>query len=113
MTRIARRSACVLRMPSAHSIVSVTAAGVEVEYMEERWRLLAGEERAASLVLEDLLNAHVRLTLEEYGFLKAGLTYNLAQMSYKRAVGTLLQDVTLVRGYECNLPILKSVKLSE
>lgn len=85
---------------------AMTAATAEVEYISERWRALGAEDRSASLMLEDLLNAQSRLADAEYGFLNAGLTYNLAQMNYKKAVGTLLQDeqVVLSRNCTCNLP---------
>jgi len=80
----------------------------EVEYIRERWRLLPGEDRAASLVLEDLLSAQERLTESEFGFLSAQLTYNLALTSLKRATGTLLQyeDVHTARACVDCLPTL-------
>ena len=96
---------------------AMVAADTEVEYIEERWKLLADEDRSASLILEDLLAAQVRLGDAEYGFLTAGLNYNQSQMNYKKAVGTLLQEerITLTRGYEGNLPsqILRKSTLFE
>lgn len=85
---------------------AMDAANTEVQYLSERWKALGGEDRSASLMLEDLLNAQARLADAENGFLNAGLTYNLAQMNYKKAVGTLLQDesVAVCRNCNCCLP---------
>jgi len=85
---------------------SMQAAGAEVNYISERWKALGGEDRAASLMLEDLLSAQTRLADAEFGFLSSSLSYNLAQMNYKKAVGTLLQDerVQVSRNCNCNLP---------
>ncbi len=85
---------------------AMQAAAVEVEYISERWKTLGGEDRSAALMLEDLLNAQNRLADAEFGFLNAGLTYNLAQMNYKKAVGTLLQDeqVSISRNCNCRMP---------
>ena len=85
---------------------SMQAAAAEVNYISERWKALGGEDRAASLMLEDLLSAQTRLADAEFGFLNSSLTYNLAQMNYKKAVGTLLQDerIQVQRDCKCNLP---------
>ena len=57
-------------------------------------------------MLEDLLNAQTRLNDAEFGLLNAMLTYNLAQMNYRKAVGTLLQEeaVNICRNCNCQLP---------
>lgn len=85
---------------------AMDAAATEVEYISQRWKALGGEDRSASLMLEDLFNTQARLADAEFGFLSSELTYNLSQMNYKRAVGTLLQDenVCVGRGCECSLP---------
>jgi outer membrane protein TolC len=70
---------------------AVEAAESEVDYIYSRWQLLAGEDRSASLLLEDLLSAQERLAAEESEFLDAQIRYNLAITNVKRAMGTLLQ----------------------
>jgi outer membrane protein TolC len=71
---------------------SMVAAGQQLEYIEQRWRHLPGEDRDVNLYLEDVLAAQERLAAAEYGFLQAETTYNLSLMNLKRATGTLLQD---------------------
>lgn len=85
---------------------AMDAANAEVQYILERWRALGSADRSAALILEDLLNAQVRLADAEFGFLNSAVTYNLAQTNYKRAVGTLLQDESIgfSRNCDCNLP---------
>jgi hypothetical protein len=85
------------------------AAASEVDYIERRWRLLPGEDRTASLVLEDLLGAQERLTAEEFDFLSAQVTYNLALTSLKKATGTLLQveNVSVARRDDRGIPSLQ------
>ena len=82
------------------------AANSEVEYISERWKALGSEDRSASLMLEDLLNAQSRLADSEFGYLTSSVTYNLAQMNYKKAVGTLLQQefISVCRNCKCCLP---------
>jgi outer membrane protein TolC len=87
---------------------AMEAAQSEVNYITQRWELLPGDDRAASLVLEDLLAAQDRLAIEEFEFLDALVTYNLALMNLKRATGMLLQCERVVVGAadECGLPTL-------
>jgi outer membrane protein TolC len=70
---------------------AMLAAGAEVDYIAERWRLLPGEDRSASLVLEDLLAAQERLAAVEFEFSNAQVNYSLALTNLKRTMGTLLQ----------------------
>lgn len=85
---------------------AMDAARAEVEYLQDRWQLLPGDDRSASLLLEDLLDAQERLTAAEYQFLDTQLSYSLAQMSYKKAIGSLLvtENITADRYCDCYLP---------
>ena len=85
---------------------AMNAAHIEVEYISARWKALGSEDRSASLMLEDLLNAQARLADAELGYLTSSVTYNLAQTNYKKAVGTLLQQefITVCRNCKCCLP---------
>lgn len=85
---------------------AMRAASEQVDYIEQRWRHLAGEERSVNLYLEDLLRAQERLTATEFSFLQAETTYALSLINVKRANGTLLQyeGVEVGRGYESGLP---------
>ncbi len=82
---------------------SMRAAEVEVAFLTQRWKLLPGDDRSVSLLLEDLLNAHERLAEQEFGFLDAQVQYNVALVLLRKATGTLLQSerVTVTRA-ECD-----------
>ena len=85
---------------------AMDAAHEEVDYRKSRWELLPGDDRSASLMLEDLLDAQERLTAAEFEFLEAQTGYSLSQMTYKRAIGTLLiaENITADQFCECYLP---------
>ena len=70
---------------------AMEAAAVEVEYLQDRWQLLPDSDRSAALFLDALLQAQERLNLAESAYLRAQLNYNLSQMSFRKAIGVLLQ----------------------
>ena len=86
---------------------AMRAASEEVDYIEQRWRRLASEDRSGNLYLEDLLRAQERLTAEEFAFLQAETTYALSLINLKRADGTLLEaeGIEVGRGHQNGLPI--------
>ena len=93
--------------------VSMNAAATEVEYITQRWRVLAGVDRSAALLLEDLLVAQEQLAIEEYGFLEAQVNYNLSLTELRRAEGTLLQweGITPAYGTDCHgTPFLEQLR---
>lgn len=69
---------------------ALVAADEQQKSLEERWRLLPGDDRNASLYLEDLLLVQERVTEAEHAFLRAQLTYAAAWIEWKRATGTLM-----------------------
>ncbi len=75
---------------------SLRAAHAEREYLEQRWRLLPGDDRSASFLLEDLLDAQERLAAAEFSFVQAKVDYAKSQMTLKRAMGVLLQHEPVV-----------------
>ncbi len=70
---------------------AVQAAASEVEFIQARWQQLPDTDRAAGLVLEDLLAAQSRMSDEELGYLAAQVNYSMAWINIKRVTGTLLQ----------------------
>jgi outer membrane protein TolC len=70
---------------------SMNAAQAEVDYVHQRWQLFPTADRAASLLLEDLLDAQERLAQEESDFVSAQVNYTFALMKVKRVTGTLLE----------------------
>lgn len=70
--------------------LAAVATLTEVRYLENRWRRLPGDERSASLFLDDLLRAHERLTEEERSYARALVEYNVALLQLRRATSTLV-----------------------
>jgi outer membrane protein len=91
---------------------AMLAAQSEVDYSYQRWQVMAGEDRSASLLLEDLLDAQDRLVIEEYGFALAQRNYTVSQTQLKRATGTLLRQegIEPVRFCQGGLPQLQFQK---
>ncbi|MDA0658599.1 MAG: TolC family protein [Planctomycetota bacterium] len=71
---------------------AILAAEAEMQQLADRWRLLPGDDRSGSLLLEDLLESQQRVNDAEFRFLHAQLNYSLSQMTIKQAMGTLLED---------------------
>jgi outer membrane protein TolC len=69
---------------------SMAAAEADVRYLQRRWELLPGDDRSASFLLEDLLDAQDRLAFEETGLAQAQVDYARSLLELKRATGTLL-----------------------
>jgi outer membrane protein TolC len=87
---------------------AMQAARVDVQYLTERWRWLPGDDRSASFLLSDLLDAQDRLALEQNAYLDAQVAYSLALLELKRKTGTLLQSeqIDIRRGERDGLPAL-------
>ncbi|MBL8827744.1 MAG: TolC family protein [Planctomycetaceae bacterium] len=69
---------------------AMIAARAEVDYLLQRWRLLPGEDRYASMLLDDVLNALDRLISAEGTFAQSQVNYAIALTEYKRAAGLLV-----------------------
>ncbi len=80
---------------------AMNASTVELDYLEKRWEHLPGEDGTASLMLDNLLQAQNRLALNEFNFLTAQVTYNLALWNVKKATGELLQTEQVSWGRAC------------
>jgi outer membrane protein TolC len=72
---------------------SMVATEQESLYLLDRWKVLPGDDRSTSFLLEELLDAQERVADEEEGFVNAQVGYALAFINLKRATGTLLQFV--------------------
>ncbi|QDU99018.1 TolC family protein [Lignipirellula cremea] len=92
--------------------VSMAAADSDVCYLQRRWEELPGDDRAASFLLADLLDAQDRLVLEEFGFSRSHVDYTLSLTRLKRATGTLLQyeEIELVKTEADCLPVIEFQK---
>jgi outer membrane protein TolC len=83
---------------------SMTATQAEVDYLQDRWTRLPGDDRSASFLLEDLLRAQDRLADAEFSFAKAQIAYTMAQVRLKEAMGVLLAKEDLQPG-ELAVPV--------
>ena len=70
---------------------AMTASAAELKHLEQRFERLPGEDGTASLMLDNLLLAQNRLATNEFNFLTAEVTYNLALWNVKKSTGELLQ----------------------
>ncbi len=72
--------------------ISMKAAETDVNYLQRRWEELPGDDRAASFLLEDLLDSQDRFAFEEMGFARAQVDYTVSLTRLNRATGTLLKQ---------------------
>jgi len=91
------------------------AAQADLNYLQRRWELLPGDERAASFALEDLLDAQDRLAFEERSFAETQVEYTLSLTRLNRATGTLLrhEQIHLMRTTDGCLPGVQFEKVPE
>jgi outer membrane protein TolC len=82
--------------------VAMTANQAEVKAIDERWKVFAGDNPNATLFLDNLLDAQVRLATSEHQLAEALATYNLSLISLARAQGTLLQDLQIDTFTHCH-----------
>ncbi|HEY6565522.1 MAG TPA: TolC family protein, partial [Pirellulaceae bacterium] len=89
--------------------LAMRASENEVDFIQERWRLLAGDDRSAGLVLEDLFAAQERLANQEFEYLTAEVQYNLAMVELQKAMGTLLQveGIRASKQDACGIPAIQ------
>ncbi len=70
---------------------AMIATDEELNYLLDRWRLLPGDDRAVSFLLEELLDAQDRQMEAESSFVRAQVAYTISHFSLQRASGSLLQ----------------------
>jgi outer membrane protein TolC len=75
---------------------AMLATDEEVRYLHERWRLLPGEDRAVSFVLEELLDAQDRQMEAEAAYVRAQVEYTISHYRLQHAVGSLLHQTGTV-----------------
>ena len=81
---------------------AMQAAEEEVEHLDQRWRSVPGEERVASYILEELLEAQQRSAIEQFGFVRSQVAHTMALIELRRATGTLLQHEQIVHQRVCD-----------
>ncbi len=70
---------------------AVRASTAQLEQIENRWKLLSGEDENGALVLNNMLLAQARRAKSETAYVSAWIKYNLALIDLKRTTGDLLQ----------------------
>lgn len=73
----------------------VQAREDQLDYLTKRWERLPNEDVTSSLMLENILSAQDRLTLAEYEYLQAQVSYNLSHINLRKATGSLYQYETV------------------
>ena len=91
---------------------SMLAANADTRYWQSRWESLPGDDRSASLLLDDLLDSQDRLVASELEFSQRQFEYTLSQTRFNRAVGLLLKSerVVVVREQGAGAPRLRFEK---
>lgn len=69
---------------------AMVASENEAKYLEERWKLLPGNDQTISFLLEDLLDAQERVANEEADFVTSQVAYVMSVVKLKRDTGILL-----------------------
>jgi len=82
---------------------AVQAALAEERYLFDRWRVMPGDDRTTTLLLEDLLGAQDRRALAEERFVTSQVRYVLNIAYLKRATGTLFGVTWVKPGEEAEL----------
>ena len=70
---------------------AMQAARAELDYVLGRWRMLPGEDRATSIMIDEALDALDRLVNAEGALAQAQAEFALTLIQYKRATGQLFQ----------------------
>ena len=85
---------------------AMQACDADMQYLQRRWEMVPGEDRAASFMLEDLLDAQDRLALSEFNVAQGQVEYTLSLTRLNRALGTLLkhEQVAIIRSSEQGAP---------
>ena len=88
---LAVREAATSHREMVSQFQTLRATTQEAEYLTDRWRLVPGSDRAAAILLEDLIDAQARAADDEGAFVAAQVNYLLALTNLRRTMGTLLQ----------------------
>jgi outer membrane protein len=86
---------------------SMVASQEQVDVLQDQWSFSPGDNRSASLMLEDLLQAQDRLASAEFAFAASQVAFMFAQVKLKQVMGVLLiaDDVPeVVPWFEPSLP---------
>ncbi len=85
---------------------AMVASQIDLEYFQQRWELVPGEDRSASFLLEDILEAQDRLAAAEFNYAQTQVSYAVSIVELKRAVGILIQSeqIHTDRDCRCGLP---------
>ena len=70
---------------------AMLAAKAELDYILGRWRMLPGEDRSTSLMLDESLDALDRLVNAEGALAQAQVEFAMTLIQYKRSTGQLFQ----------------------
>lgn len=75
---------------------AMIAAEADVEFLQRRWEMAPGLDRASSFLLEDLIDSQDRRAEAEQAFVTAQVDHVLSQTRLNRATGTILRQERIV-----------------
>ncbi|MGW8257855.1 MAG: TolC family protein [Thermoguttaceae bacterium] len=93
-TEVAVRDVEAAYCEAQSQYLAMVAANVEVDYLDERWRLLPSEEQVSGIVLQDLLDAQERSGNAEIAFAASQVAYYMSLANLNRATGILLKSLS-------------------
>ena len=80
---------------------AMLANEIDLAYFHKRWELVPGDDRSASFLLEDILEAQDRVVAQESNFVQAQVDYAMSIVNLKRALGILMQSERIESGRAC------------
>lgn len=90
-TEIAVREVDTSYHESQAKFLAMQAAERDLQYLEDRWKTLPGDDRSASFALVDLLDSQERLVASENDYVRSQVTFVLSKIDLQRVTGQLLQ----------------------
>lgn len=75
---------------------AMIAAEADVEFLQRRWEMAPGLDRASSFLLEDLIDSQDRRAEAEQAFVTAQVDHVLSQTRLNRVTGTILRQERII-----------------
>lgn len=86
---------------------AMAASELDLEYFHKRWELTPGDDRSASFLLEDILEAQDRVAAQESNFAQSQVNYAMSVVNLKRALGILIQSEQIGTQHSCHCGLEK------
>jgi hypothetical protein len=80
---------------------AMNANEADLAYFYKRWEMMPGDNRSASFLLEDILDAQDRVAAEEANFAQSQVNYAMSIVNMKRALGILMESEQIETSRAC------------